>query len=128
MVKHILLSSIYFFFFVDVIDIEHYISFRCIAWWFDICMYSWNDHHNKSIYYVSLYRVITFTYKNFNIFCLSNFKIGLILLTIIPMLYNTSPWLIYLYLEVCTTWSLCPISPTPRPLLLWETTICSLYL
>ena len=33
------LFSFYFFFYWGIIDVEHYVNFRCMTSWFDICMY-----------------------------------------------------------------------------------------
>ena len=49
--------------------------------WFDICIMLWNDHHGKSSYHLSPYKVIT------------------MLLTLFPMLYIISSWLSYFIAE-----------------------------
>ena len=69
----------------------------------------WNGHHNSN-YHLSPYNIIK------------------ILLTIIPMLYITSLWLMYfiigsLYLLLPFTYFVCPHSPS-----LWQLPVCSLYL
>ena len=57
-----------------------------------------NDHHDKSSYHVPPYIVTKFFFLWWGLlrFTLRNFKThNIVLLTIVTMLYFTSPWLIY---------------------------------
>ena len=97
------------------------------------CLYTLrNDHHNKSRYHLSPYKVTKFflLMRTFNIYCFSNFPVcNTKLLTISTMVYITSFWFIY-----SITWSLYPLTtpiqfcPSTSPPLLWQPSICSLNL
>ena len=82
-------------FFSIRIDIEHYISFRCIAQWLDLL----SDHPDKSSTHLTPYVAIR------------------VLLTIFPMLYLTFPWLFCNYQFVLlNSFTLFTHLPSPCPI------------
>ena len=95
------------------------------------CLYTLrNDHHNKSRYHLSPYKVTKFflVMRTFNIYCFSNFPVcSTKLLTIFTMVYI---FLIYLFnnLKSEPFDHPHPILPVHQPPLLWQPSICSLNL
>ena len=66
---------------------------------------SWNDHQNKYSYHPSPHTVIIFflVMRSFKIYSLSNFQIyNKVSLTVVTMLYTTSPGDIYFILTTLT--------------------------
>lgn len=96
----------------------HCINFGRPTWWADICVL-WSDHHTTYSITSIAHRVTYFFFLWWKIFKnhpFSNFQYT-ILLTVVTMLYITSPGrLLVLLLDVCTFWPFSPISlPLPPP-------------
>ena len=94
-----------------------YINFGCLTWWADICVL-WSDHHTScSITSIAHSYTFFFLWWKFSrSTLLVTFKYT-ILLTLVTMLYITSPGLLLvLWLDVCTFWPFSPISPPLPPL------------
>ena len=93
--------------------VQYYVSFRCTTQWFDICM---------------CYKKINMMSNN----CLLPYKViyYYILSSMFLMLYVSSPWLTYFIAGGLYYWSHSPISHTLSQFfpLLWQTSICCLYL
>ena len=110
----------------DITDIQYYISSRHTTQSFDICTYYEivTTVNLVNIYYQTELQNF-FCNEVFKIYSVSNFQLyNIVLLTIVTVLYITSPWLT-LQLEICNFWLLSPISsPYPLPLASFN---CSLY-
>ena len=86
-----------------------------ILYWYVL----WNDYHKKFSLHSSPHIVIkSFFLRVFIIYSLTKFQIYNRVLTIVTILYTTSPGLIYFIMEVCTIWTPLPIFPTQYSLLL----------
>ena len=87
------------------------------------------SHPGSPLITILSYKTFFLVLRTCKIYSLSNFQIGnTVLLTMVSMLYISSPWIIY-YLTV-NLYLLTPfmdISPTPT-LCLWQPSIYSLYL
>ena len=73
----------------------------------------WNDHHNKSLTSVTThsYKIFFLMGRTFKLYSPSN----IVLLTIVTMLYVTSPWRTYFISGSLYLLTLSTIFPTPYP-------------
>ena len=86
-----------------------------ILYWYIL----WSDYHKKSSEHSSPHIVIkSFFLRVFKIYSLTKFQIHNRVLTIVTILYITSPGLIYFIMDVCTIWPPLPIFPTQYSLVL----------
>ena len=88
--------------------------FKCTTWWLNICIYCKmitlslvNIHHHMQL------TVFFLVMRTCKIYCLSILRIyNTVLLSIVAMLYITSPWFIYFITGVCTFWPHCSSCPS----------------